>query len=523
MPHHDQPTETDGSGNVNNVYTAPPKPSTPPSAEAPEPVNGANGSAKPTMAPIADAAADFVAQINPDPVAEPTTDEKDASTTNGKPIMTKASTGTTFPQLVSDLASTIAAADGTTSTYDYVTSGLGAAIQGVVGIDPINADKVRFFSHDSAFTCDLIIHTDHFLNTKKIAVETPKPDGKFVVPEPEHPAEPVAAVPMFEEKPPIPEQPQAAPIVPISIIPVNASENNLIPVETPKDVIVSTSDAPQEEISSHMALPELTSSPPPTAVEVSSAITETAPAAEAAAQPPTAAATLSEPEPPIVVTEEVAAPPQSIVEPSVQTENTSIPVDIPPEVISLPPPAAAEPEPAVTQYVADATPESKPEELAILSVPVDSTAPVAELPPDVMSKPPTATVLEPEPAAVPEPPALPAAEPLAAPEPETTTAPKPEETSVVPNGAASSDPPAEAAAPSTPTPSAPATPAASAPSTPAKNSQHAFPSSESPASDSSPSSSPSSKFSTSGSRKKRTSIFGKISLKGIFGHDKEKK
>lgn len=47
-----------------------------------------------------------------------------------------------FPQLLSDLANTIVARDGTSSALDYVASGLGAAMHGVVGMDPINIQKV---------------------------------------------------------------------------------------------------------------------------------------------------------------------------------------------------------------------------------------------------------------------------------------------------------------------------------------------------------------------------------------------
>lgn len=47
-----------------------------------------------------------------------------------------------FPQLLSDLANTIVARDGASSALDYVASGLGAAMHGVVGVDPINIQKV---------------------------------------------------------------------------------------------------------------------------------------------------------------------------------------------------------------------------------------------------------------------------------------------------------------------------------------------------------------------------------------------
>jgi len=472
LPHQDQPTETDEGGNVNNVYTAPPKPSVEPtvvdthpahdvSPDVSEPVNGSaksavngtpeNGTAA-TLAPVADAAAQFVDQINPEITEETVT----SKTPNGKP-MTEA-VGTTF-QLVSDLASTIAAREGTTSTFDYVASGLGAAIHGVVGIDPINADK--------------------------IAVETPKPGAEFVVPEPTGPA---------VEEPPVPE-PQAspiAPIVPIAIIPVNAAENNLTPVETPKDEAHSTSDQPQEEVSA----PPL-SSPPTTEPSV---LVETA--AEIIPQPSTAVP-VSEPEPPIIV-DLVAAPQASeTAELPPVADVTSIPADVPPEIFSPPAVVEAEPTPAVTEAEAEAaSDDAKPETTAIS---FDLTSP-AEVPPN---ETPSATVLETEPIVAPEP------------EADAPTVPKVEENSAVSSGAPSSEP---AEAPVTESAAAPSTSTLSAPSTPAKNNQHAFPSSDSPASttnNDSPSSSP--KYNSTGSRKKRTSIFGKISLKGIFGHDKEKK
>jgi hypothetical protein len=47
-----------------------------------------------------------------------------------------------FPQLVSDFATTIAATDGTSSAFSYVASGVGAAIHGVIGLDPINPDQM---------------------------------------------------------------------------------------------------------------------------------------------------------------------------------------------------------------------------------------------------------------------------------------------------------------------------------------------------------------------------------------------
>lgn len=60
----------------------------------------------------------------------------------GKPE-DEASSSPHFPQLVTDITNAILATDGTSSALQYVTSGVGAAIHGVIGIDPINAEQVR--------------------------------------------------------------------------------------------------------------------------------------------------------------------------------------------------------------------------------------------------------------------------------------------------------------------------------------------------------------------------------------------
>lgn len=43
---------------------------------------------------------------------------------------------------LSDLVNTVAARDGATSAVNYVTSGVGAAVQAVLGVDPVNSAKV---------------------------------------------------------------------------------------------------------------------------------------------------------------------------------------------------------------------------------------------------------------------------------------------------------------------------------------------------------------------------------------------
>lgn len=83
-----------------------------------------------------------------EPAGEPAADDKpigDLAKAEDKVVADSEHQGITpsgFPQLLSDLANTIVARDGTSSALDYVTSGLGAAMHGVVGMDPINTQKV---------------------------------------------------------------------------------------------------------------------------------------------------------------------------------------------------------------------------------------------------------------------------------------------------------------------------------------------------------------------------------------------
>lgn len=104
--HESLPTETEPGGFVNNVYTAPPKPVEQPLDVQPE----GNGHAVEGNGSIPAVAS-----------------------TNG------------FPQLLSEIANTIAARDGTSTPLEYVASGIGAALHSVVGVDPINIQKVCQF------------------------------------------------------------------------------------------------------------------------------------------------------------------------------------------------------------------------------------------------------------------------------------------------------------------------------------------------------------------------------------------
>lgn len=103
-----EPTEVDGSGNVNNVQTTPNAPS---------------------------------------PSAEPTTTAVEEKKPNGSTLKGKREprARVSLSQFIADFASTVAATDGTTSAAQYVASGVGAAIQGVIGIDPVNTQHVRTF------------------------------------------------------------------------------------------------------------------------------------------------------------------------------------------------------------------------------------------------------------------------------------------------------------------------------------------------------------------------------------------
>ncbi len=132
----------DPGGFVNHVYTAPPAPpatEAPPAAPPTEPVVQ---SAAIEETPAADTPAENVPEVVADsseqaaevvPETEQLTDSKQAPNAS--------STG--LPQILSDIADTIAARDGTSSALGYVSSGLGAAIHNVVGIDPINTQQVR--------------------------------------------------------------------------------------------------------------------------------------------------------------------------------------------------------------------------------------------------------------------------------------------------------------------------------------------------------------------------------------------
>ncbi|KAJ7781565.1 hypothetical protein B0H16DRAFT_1299596, partial [Mycena metata] len=117
------PTETDEGGNINNVFTSPPKPSG--VSEAPVVANGDASEKMETSPPVA--------------ADSPPSEVKD---TNIAGEEAGPDAGTTLSQVASDFVDTVAARDGTTSALSYVTSALGAAIQSQIGVDPINATQV---------------------------------------------------------------------------------------------------------------------------------------------------------------------------------------------------------------------------------------------------------------------------------------------------------------------------------------------------------------------------------------------
>jgi len=154
--------ETDPGGFLNNIYISPPKPADSidePSIIGAGPVdapvkhtdtntngNVANGH------PPTEERHETVNDSNeaesspPQAGAEPAASDSGKATTtlpNSDPKPETLSTG--YPQLFSDIASTIVARDGTSSALSYVASGIGAAMHNMVGIDPINIPKVCFF------------------------------------------------------------------------------------------------------------------------------------------------------------------------------------------------------------------------------------------------------------------------------------------------------------------------------------------------------------------------------------------
>lgn len=139
--HEDQVTETDPGGFVNHVYTAP---AAPPATE--EPSAALTTEAVAQSAVIEETpAADTPAEDVPEYVVDSSEQATDVMPEVEKPTDSEQAPNalsTGLPQFLSDIADTIAARDGTSSALGYVSSGLGAAIHNVVGVDPVNTQQV---------------------------------------------------------------------------------------------------------------------------------------------------------------------------------------------------------------------------------------------------------------------------------------------------------------------------------------------------------------------------------------------
>ncbi|KAF7313540.1 p-loop containing nucleoside triphosphate hydrolase protein [Mycena chlorophos] len=419
-------TEADDSGNVNNVYQAPPK-----------------------------------------------------------PVPTRPASR--LSQLAADLVDTVSARDGTHSVLGYVASGLGAAMQATIGVDPINHTAEPYESPaptKSEFTIE---------ETITAPTETAAPAPVIAAPTPMAPTVPIAIVPVYAEL----EAATTGSSAPAASEPVPAASQ----AETGP--------------STHKQLPATIPSPTPAPAAVEEATTPlTVPEIEIIASTPlegefaiaeVAVPTLE----PVVEAEttnghvvEAPVEPAPVVEPTVEEAKP-----VAEEVLAAINGAVVEP-PAVVEKPVEAAPEatngSAVETPAVEAQPVSSAEVKAEepKPAEVEATPVAATVVE-TPAV--EAPKVEESAPVAA---ATVAAPAPVEPSPAPSTPSKSATPA-----STPA----TTPAAS--STPAKASSQAFPSTESGSS--TPANSPS-RMGTTASRKKRQSIFGK--LKHIFSDkDKEEK
>lgn len=140
------PTEPDNVGNVNNVYTSPPKPVE--VVRAPDATAVTNGAVSEKTEPAAPAVAD------PSEAKVSDAAPSEGTTVTGED-QTPAPEDATFSQFASDLVDTIVARDGTSSALGYVASAVGAAIQSQIGVDPINSAKVSFLPRLSRIFCVL--------------------------------------------------------------------------------------------------------------------------------------------------------------------------------------------------------------------------------------------------------------------------------------------------------------------------------------------------------------------------------
>ncbi|TFK43257.1 hypothetical protein BDQ12DRAFT_709079 [Crucibulum laeve] len=493
--HEGYPTETDPGGYVNNVYTAPSKPA-PPTLQVPPAVLPAevvqptsrdthsppitlNGSAKasntvsakgqqlqsaastvtssiPTtlengkslvadasqkvhdavVAPASEALAGAAGTVK-SAVQTRAADSKVASDVASSEPKTEATISKRLSQFLSGIANTVVAADGTSSALGYVTSGLGVAVQNIIGIDPINSDPIAVPP------------------TPKVekAIDSPSPvEGRYPS--------------------------SVAPDVPISIVPVNAPENNTIS-------LALSSPVPKEEAIGAVS-PSIFSPAIDPVDKDAAPVADIPPTQE---EPSTHAAVVAE-------TSEAETP-------AVGGLGSTAESDVPSPKSKAAEIAVVEP---VSEPAAAAPVEVKAEE-PVVSVPVETKTEE----PKVAAGQPTAPAPESPKAeeAVAETPSPKAAPPAPLPLPTPTTPPKAEEKPVT-NG--HSSPRASASSPPS-TPSKEKAAEVSSPNTPSTPTKRFFPRrSESPSISGSPSG-------TVSSRKKRNSIFGKV--KELFHHEKK--
>ncbi|KAK0231136.1 hypothetical protein IW262DRAFT_1454045 [Armillaria fumosa] len=241
-----QPTETDSSGNVNNIYIAPSKPLPPTTTMS-----------KTTEKPAA----------NGD---TPSSDDKQETEAGGG-----------VSQVVSDLAT--AATAGTAAGLGYVASGVGAAVQTVVGEDPEKTTTTttelpapepisKAVSEPTPVSVppepavEKALPEPASVELVPPVIETPTAEERQAAPEPEP-----TPVPLAE---PAPAAPAVAPIIPIAIVPVNAAENN----ESPPPSAEAKEEASTHSPSSSTPAPAVVAAEvPPAPVEVPPAPVEARP------------------------------------------------------------------------------------------------------------------------------------------------------------------------------------------------------------------------------------------------------
>ncbi|KAF9534966.1 hypothetical protein CPB83DRAFT_879223 [Crepidotus variabilis] len=216
-----------GSGFVNNVYTAPARPAFVDTPAVLPPVS-VNSNVDKANGPI-EAAAKGEKESNGHAVHENGNGNSAAASDKAgdKSEQTKVSGSPRLPQLLSDLASTIVAGHGTNSAYQYVTSGFGAAVHSVVGVDPIALPTPK--AEDKFDRPFETVTTPNSLEPQTMTTTTA---ASLTVSAQSNNSPPVSPV---------------APIVPIMIVPVNAPENCTIPSASPptEEVVAAPVSVPE--------------------------------------------------------------------------------------------------------------------------------------------------------------------------------------------------------------------------------------------------------------------------------------